>query len=405
MEESIRFQPRAGSGGNPSREPAFGRAAAEKARAFHSSFPGYAPTPLYSLGTLAGALGVGAIHVKDESGRFGLNAFKSLGGSYAVGRYIADRLGVDIGTLGYDRLVSPEVRQALGECTFVTATDGNHGRGVAWTAKVLGQRAVVFMPKGSAPERLENIRALGAEASITEYNYDETVAYAAACAEKNGWVLVQDTSWECYETVPRRIMEGYTTMGSEIVEQLGGETPTHIFLQAGVGAMSGALAEFFADCYGGARPTVTIVEPNAADCIFRTAQANDGALRTVGGSLRTVMAGLACGVPCQLAWDALARYADGFASIPDYVAAEGMRILANPVGGDPRVISGESGAAAFGFAMELLRNDALAGIRDTLALGPASRLLFISTEGATDRENYRRIVWDGRLPVPTRTDA
>ena len=399
MEDGIRFLRRTAKTG-PAAPVVFGCAAAEKARAFHSSFPGYAPTPLLRLDGLAKALGVGAIYVKDESGRFGLNAFKSLGGSYAVGSCAADRLGVDIGALGYDRLVSPEVRSALGELTFVTATDGNHGRGVAWTAKVLGQRAVVFMPKGSSPERLENIRALGAEASVTEYNYDGTVACAAACAEKNGWVLVQDTSWEGYETVPRRIMEGYTTMGSELAEQLGAETPTHVFLQAGVGAMSGALAEFFADLYGPARPLVTIVEPNAADCIFRTAQADDGTLHSVGGSLNTIMAGLACGVPCSLAWDALSRYADAFASIPDPVAAEGMRRLAAPVGGDPRIVSGESGAAAFGFALELLRNDALANERASLGLGPDARLLFLSTEGATDRESYRRIVRDGALPCP-----
>ena len=144
----------------------FGMESAEKALAFHSSFPEYKETPLVSLDDLASHLGVKSIHVKDESFRFSLNAFKVLGGSYSIGSYIAEILGEDISALPYERMVSEEVREKLGDLTFVTATDGNHGRGVAWTANRLGQKSVVFMPKGSAAEILENIQALGAYASL-----------------------------------------------------------------------------------------------------------------------------------------------------------------------------------------------------------------------------------------------
>ncbi|MBR6615062.1 MAG: diaminopropionate ammonia-lyase, partial [Lachnospiraceae bacterium] len=227
----------------------FGRAEAEKARQFHQSFPEYAPTPLVSLDNLSELLGVKSIHVKDESYRFGLNAFKGLGGSYCIGNYVAQKLGMDIEELTYEYLISPEVKEKLGTITFITATDGNHGRGIAWTANRLGQGCVVLMPKGSASERLENIRALGAESWITDVNYDDTVRMAKELAEKNGWVLVQDTAWEGYEEIPTWIMQGYTTMGIEIAEQLAEIRPTHIFLQAGVGAMAGAMTGFFADYY------------------------------------------------------------------------------------------------------------------------------------------------------------
>ena len=187
-------------------------------------------------------------------------------------------------------------------------------------------------------------------------------------------------------------------MALEAVEQLETVKPTHIFLQAGVGAMSGAVTGFFADYYRNAeKPVITIVEPDQADCVYRTARAADGKLHTVDGDMRTIMAGLACGVPCTIGWDVLSKYADCFVSMPDWVAAQGMRILGNPMGDDPKVISGESGASAFGFVTELLRGKSkeLAGLKDQLGITRDSRILCFSTEGDTDRENYRQIVWDG----------
>lgn len=377
----------------------FGPENAKKVRSFHASFPEYTVTPLAKLDNLAKTLGVANVYVKDESYRFGLNAFKVLGGSYTIGNYLAQKLGKDISELPFNVLSSEEVRKQIGEVTFVTATDGNHGRGIAWTANRLGQKSVVYMPKGSALERLNNIKALGADASITDLNYDDAVRLANSNAEKYGWVMVQDTAWEGYEDIPGWIMEGYTTMAAEAVEQLGGVKPTHIFLQAGVGAMSGGITGFFADLYGDEdRPIITIVEPNKADCIYRSAEANDGKPHFVKGDMNTIMAGLACGEPCTIGWNVLRDHADNFVSMPDYVAAEGMRVLGNPLPGDDRVISGESGAATLGFVAEVMRNESLDWLRKQLKLDENSRILCFSTEGDTDKENYRRIVWDGLHP-------
>ena len=375
----------------------FGLEAAKQVRAFHKSFPEYDPTPLVKLSALAKHLDTGAIYVKDESKRFGLNAFKVLGGSHAIGRTIAQKLDMDFSQLGCEQLTSAEIREKLGETTFITATDGNHGRGVAWTAQRLGQKSVVYMPKGTVAERLENIRRLGATADITDMNYDDTVRFCNSLAEKHGWTLVQDTSWEGYEQIPLWIMQGYTTMGLEILEQLQDTRPTHIFLQAGVGAMAGAIAGFFADVYRDNPPIITVVEPHKANCFYKTAEANDGKLHAVGGDLDTIMAGLACGEPCSLGWEILSRTAENFISMPDWVAANGMRILGNPLPGDEKIISGESGASTLGLAAEALQN---AQLRSRLKLDESSRILCISTEGDTDQENYRRILWEGLHAKP-----
>ena len=379
----------------------FSVAEAKKAHDFHAGFAQYSQTPLTSLPGLAKALGVESIQVKDESYRFGLNAFKVLGGSYALGRYIAKTLGENIENLPANRILSDEVREKLGQLTFVTATDGNHGRGVAWTANQLGQKSVVYMPKGSAQERLDNIRAEGADASITDMNYDDAVRLADKHAREYGWVMVQDTAWEGYTDIPLWIMQGYTTMGYEMMSQLE-ERPTHLFLQAGVGSMAGAMAGFFAGLYGENRPKIIIVEPNRADCLFRTAKANDGTLHSVTGDMNTIMAGLACGEPCSIGWKVLESVADGFLSVPESVAADGMRILASPCWGDSPIVSGESGAAAFGAAANILLDQELTDMKQQLGLDAHSRLLFISTEGDTDRENYRNVVWRGKYPGVTR---
>ena len=371
---------------------------AEQAYNFHRSFPEYSQTPLVALEHLATVLDVVGVYVKDESRRFGLNAFKVLGGSYCIGQYIAKRLELTTSGLTYRRLVDVETKNRTGNLTFVTATDGNHGRGVAWTANRLHQNSVVYMPEGSAKERLENIRRLGAEASVTNLNYDDTVRFARDQAERNGWVLIQDTSWDGYEEVPTWIMQGYTTMGVEIVQQLEAVRPTHIFLQAGVGAMAGAMVGFFADYYKETCPIFAIIEPHEANCIFRTAAAMDGTLHNVTGKLNTIMAGLACGEPCSIGWEVLQKYADHFVSVPDTVAAKGMRILGNPLSGDTAVISGESGAVTVGFLAEVMKKEEFCEIRENLKLTSDSRILCISTEGDTDCRNYRKIVWDGKYP-------
>ena len=370
----------------------FGPETAETVRRFHRSFPEYAPTALHQLSSLAEKLGVAEIMVKDESTRFGLNAFKVLGGSYAIGHHIAGMLGIDPALMTRDLLISEDTRKKLGDLTFITATDGNHGRGVAWTAKQLRQHCVVYMPAGTAAERLENIRRLGADASVPGPGYDDCVRLAAKHARENGWVLTQDTSWDGYEEIPLRIMQGYTTMALETAEQLGDTVPTHVFLQAGVGSMAGAVAAFLAARYGQARPKIIVVEPHSADCVYRTAEANDGKPHPVTGPIETIMAGLACGEVCPLAWKILRDHADAFVTIPDSFAMQGMRMLGNPVGTDPVTVSGESGASGFGLALQLLSDPCLRETKDALGINKNSRILCFSTEGATDRENYDRIM-------------
>lgn len=368
---------------------------------FHQSFPEFSRTPLRNLKNLAKHLGVAGIYVKDESYRFGLNAFKVLGGSFAMAKYLAERLGKDMAEMDYNKLTSDEVRTQLGEITFVTATDGNHGRGVAWTAKRLKQKSVVYMPKGSSLTRLANIRAEGAEASIIDGNYDDAVRLAAEKAEKYGWVVVQDTAWAGYEEIPAWIMQGYGTMAAEADEQLaeyGVAKPTHVFTQAGVGSLAGAVQGYFADKYGKERPVGVIVEPELADCLYKSVVANDGNPHAVTGDMPTIMAGLACGEPNTISWEILKDYSQMFFSCPDWVAAKGMRLLGNPLAGDDKVISGESGAAPTGLLAELLLSPELAAAKEKLGLNEKSQILLLSTEGDTDPDQYRSIVWDGKYP-------
>lgn len=370
----------------------------KKVLAYHQSFPAYTKTPLAELKALAGELGIKNFYVKDESYRFGLNAFKVLGGSYSMGRYIAEEIGLSLDELSYEKLTSKEVKEKLGDKTFVSATDGNHGRGVAWTARELQQKSVIFMPKGSAQERLENIRAAGAEASITDMNYDDCVRLAEKNAQEKGWIVVQDTAWEGYEKIPRWIMQGYASMALEAIEQLGDVVPTHVFLQAGVGSMAGGVAGLIANYYGDKKPQIIVVEPNKADCIYKTAEAKDGKLHFVTGDMDTIMAGLACGEPNAIGWNVLRETAEYAISCPDWTAAEGMRVLGNPLGEDPKVISGESGACTPGFVSTVLRRQDLAWLKEELGLNEDSVVLCFSTEGDTDRKNYREIVWDGKYP-------
>jgi diaminopropionate ammonia-lyase len=375
---------------------------AEKVQRFHESFPQYQRTPLAELKGLADALGVETIFVKDESYRFGLNAFKVLGGSYALGQIIAERLNLPSDQIDYETIVSEKTKAQLGDLTFVTATDGNHGRGIAWTAAALNQKSVVYMPKGSSLERLHNIQKTGAFAEITDMNYDDAVRLSEQMAEKHGWILVQDTAWEGYDKIPSWIMQGYMTMAHEADQQMKAskkDKPTHLFLQAGVGSMAAAVQGYFTNLYGAERPITIIVEPNKADCLYRTALANDGKLHHVTEEMDTIMAGLACGEPSTIGWEILKDTVDAFVSCTDNVAAKGMRILGNPAGTDQRVVSGESGAVGVGLLAELMTKPELAGIRDQLELNKNSRVLFFSTEGDTDQTSYRCIVWDGAYPT------
>ena len=371
----------------------------ERAYRFHRSFPQYDITPLANLTGMAHTLGLGALCVKDESYRFGLNAFKVLGGSYAMARYIAGELHRDVESVDYAYLTSDRLRREFGQATFFTATDGNHGRGVAWAARQLGQKAVVHMPKGSVRARFDNIAREGAQVTIEDVNYDDCVRIAAReAAQTPHGVVVQDTAWAGYEDIPGYIMQGYGTMAHEAAdqfEQAAGGAPTHVFVQAGVGSLAAAVQGYLQNRYAAKPPVVTVVEASAADCLYRGAAAGDGSPRVVEGDLSTIMAGLACGEPNTIGWDILRNHTAFFLSCPDWVSAKGMRMLGAPLKGDAQVISGESGAVGMGVIAALMLDPAYAALRARMGLGADSRVLLFSTEGDTDPENYRRIVWDG----------
>ena len=336
----------------------------KKANEFHRSFPQYSVTPLQNLSSLAKYLGVKNIFCKDESYRFGLNAFKVLGGSYAMGRYIAKELGRDISELPYNVLSSDKLREEFGQATFFTATDGNHGRGVAWAAN-----------------RLDCVRMAAAEAAKTEHG-----------------IIVQDTAWDGYEEIPSWIMQGYGTLVLEADQQLkemGVERPTHVFVQAGVGSLAGAVVGYFAHKYKDNPPVMAVCEASAADCLYRSAVAKTGNLVNVTGDLQTIMAGLACGEGNTIGWDILKNHVDVFASCPDWMSAKATRIYANPLGDDPHVVSGESGSVPLGFCFTALHDEDAKDLKEALKLDENSVVLVISTEGDTDPVRYREIVWDG----------
>ncbi|WP_054178921.1 diaminopropionate ammonia-lyase [Trabulsiella odontotermitis] len=381
---------------NGETSPLFSRRQAQQARHFHQKITGYQPTPLYALKDLSALLGVKNILVKDESQRFGLNAFKMLGGSYAIARLLCEKYQLNINDFSFDT-IKTTIKEKM---TFATTTDGNHGRGVAWAAKQLGQNAVVYMPKGSAQERVDAILKLGAECIVTDMNYDDTVRYTMKVAQENGWEVVQDTAWEGYTKIPTWIMQGYATLADEAVEQMtsmGISRPTHVFLQAGVGAMAGGVLGYLVDVYGASNLHSVVVEPELADCIYRSGV--KGQIVNVGGDMATIMAGLACGEPNPLGWEVLRNCATQFISCQDAVAALGMRVLGNPLGHDPRVISGESGAVGTGILAAIHYHPQRDALMQKLGLDRDSVVLVISTEGDTDAKHYREVVWEGKHPA------
>ena len=370
----------------------------EKAISFHRSFPQYTVTPLTRLSGLADYLGLKRVYVKDESYRFGLNAFKVLGGSYAIARCIADELGKDVSEVPYDVLTSDKLREEFGQATFFTATDGNHGRGVAWAANKLGQKCVVRMPKGTTQTRLENIAKENATVTIEELNYDDCVRMAAKeAAETTRGIMVQDTAWEGYEKIPTWIMQGYGTLAMEADKQLeeDGCRPTHIFIQAGVGSLAGGVIGYFSNRFKENPPIMVVAEANAADCLYRSAMHGDGNRVDVTGDMLTIMAGLACGEANTVSWDILRNHASAFVSCPDWVSANGTRIYGSPLRGDKQVISGESGSVTMGLLHAIMTRPEYKDLKEALKLDENSEVLLVSTEGDTDPDRYHEITWEG----------
>lgn len=372
----------------PKRAEILGAKALDDARREITSWPGYAATPLHRLDGLARALHVGAIQYKDEGGRFGLGSFKALGGAYAVGRLLIGRVSRRAGTPVTTReLAAGAFRELVRDVTVTCATDGNHGRSVAWGAQMFGCQCVIYIHATVSEGRKAAIERYGAQVVRTSGNYDDAVHQADADAKKFGRHIISDTSYEGYMDVPRDVMQGYAIMAEEAIEQFGGRSPTHVFLQGGVGGMAAAVCSYLWERFGADRPLIVVVEPDKADCLLRSARA--GHPVAVHGDLDTIMAGLACGEVSLLAWDILREGADAFAAVNDQAAIDCMRLLAAAPFGDPRVVAGESAVAGLAGFIGSATEDKL---RDALRIDSDSRVLLFGTEGDTDPDLYRSIV-------------
>ena len=356
------------------------------------AWPAYTPSPLHRLSGQARRLGLREIFYKDESARFGLGSFKALGGAYAVYTLLREKLQLSDGSLLW---TDQETRKSAKAITVCCATDGNHGRSVAWGAELFGASCVIFVHETVSQSRCEAIAAFGAKVSRVKGNYDDSVREAQRQAEANRWYVVSDTSYEGYTDIPCKVMHGYGLMAQEICDQLP-EAPSHVIVQAGVGALAASLCAYFWYHWGAKRPRFILVEPMLADCYFQSMRA--GHPVAVTGSLQTIMAGLACGEVSPIAWQILSRAADDACVVCEDDVREAMRSLHRGEGDDSSVISGETGAA--GLAL-LQAGQAMPHLAQALGLDARSRVLIIGSEGNTDPEIYRTII---QQPPQPRTD-
>jgi diaminopropionate ammonia-lyase len=356
-----------------------------RAREEITSWPGYAPTPLISLPDVAQEARVAAVYWKDEAGRFGLGSFKALGGAYAVMRLLTVELskrGIANAVTSAE-LLEGRYREATAGITVTCATDGNHGRSVAWGAQRFGARCVIFVHETVSQGRRDAIAAYGAEIRVVPGTYDDAVRAAQRTAEKEGWFVVSDTSYAGYTEVPRDVMQGYRLMAEEAAAQLA-TAPSHVFIQGGVGGLAAAVSVQMRASYGAAVPHLVVAEPDQAACLLASAEAGEPV--AIEGELDTLMAGLACGEPSLLAWQELERAAFAFMAVPDQAAVDCMRLLARR---ESRVVAGESAVAGLA-ALLLAARDPFG--RTALGLTEASQVLLFGTEGATDPVLYARLV-------------
>jgi len=363
---------------------------------FHRSLPGYEATPLRELPDLAFRLGLGAIFVKDESKRFGIKAFKALGASYAMYRFLKKQWQGRFTTSFTPASFQDAAALAkLGSFTFCAATDGNHGRAVAWTAKKLGQKAVIYMPADSVTARVENIRGEGAEVVLVGGTFDDCVKRCAADAAANNWQAISDTAYPGYREIPGWILLGYTSIFAELEgllhrpEKAGVDA---VILPAGVGGLAAAGAFYYSKRYGAKRPVLIGVEPVSSDCFLESVRFGKGEALPTRGKQTSIMAGLNCGVPSPLAWPIVRDAIPFFLAVGDEYAKQAMRRYYRPLGMDPRVISGESGASGLAALLALTGSEKLASVRSKLPLGRDSRVLLLNTEGDTNPINFQKIV-------------
>ncbi len=360
------------------------------ARAEITAWPGYAPTPLVSLPALAERIGIAGIFYKDEGPRFGLGSFKALGGAYAalrvLQREIARRTGKDV---SLEAIRQGQYAADCADITLVSATDGNHGRSLAWGCQRYGAPCRIYIHAEVSEGRAQAMRDLGAEVIRITGDYDASVALAKREAAENGWFVVSDTSWPGYSQPPRDVMAGYGVMTQEICDAMP-EAPTHVFLQGGVGGLAAGVAASLRQHWGERAPRVIIVEPELAACLFESAKA--GKATTVALHAETIMAGLSCGEPSELAWAILEEEAGDYMTIPDALVAPTVRLLARPLDGDTAIEVGESAVAGMA-ALIAARTDADLSAR--LGLDAGSRVLLIGSEGVTDPAIFSTIM-EGR---------
>lgn len=359
----------------------------------HRSLPEYEPTPLICLPDLAKNLGIKQLYIKDESFRFGLKAFKALGSTYAIYRmindYIREQNGPEVTANNFysNSFLRPN------EFTFCTATDGNHGRAVAWAARKLRQKSVIYMPGNSVMARIENIESEGAKVIVVDGNYDKAVRLAADDAKNNGWQIVSDTSWSGYEKIPRYIMAGFLTMFREIHQELEEAVDIDaVFIQAGVGALAASASWFYNREYDLSNPKLISIEPTNAACLLESIKSLDGIPVSFNNDQNSIMAGLNCGTPSPAAWPFIKTGFDLFMSVSDEYCIDAMQKYYNPTGKDRQIVSGESGAAGLAGLMALFNHEPSETIRSKLGLGDESTILLINTEGDTDPVAFDTLV-------------
>jgi len=349
---------------------------------------GYEQTPLIPMNSLAARTGVTGIYCKDESPRFGLGSFKSLGGAYAVSVFLMKHLQEQLGKpVALADLTSNQYEKHLQQITVTCATDGNHGRSVAWGAQQFGCTCIIYIHSDVSEGRKSAIEQYGAQVIRIDGNYDDSVRIAAEEATKNNRIVVSDTSYPGYMDIPSDVMRGYTVLADEALDQMGDVLPTHVFLQGGVGGFAAAITRRIRDRCTTAQPRIVVVEPDQAACIYESIKTGEPV--AVHGDLATVMAGLACGEVSLIAFNTLLKEIDDVLVIPDETAISTMQFLAKGSAGDAPFVSGESGVT--GLAGFMLAN-ATPSLRSTLELDENSRILVISTEGATDPAVYESLV-------------
>ena len=347
-----------------------------------TSWDNYQPTPLHSFDDIAQETGVSSVFYKDENTRFNLKSFKALGGAYAVANLLIKKLKDEGIKANSSDLILGTYKDYTSKLTVCCATDGNHGRSVAWGAQQFGCNCEIYIHQNVSPGREKAIAKYGALVNRIDGNYDESVRIAAEVAELNGYTVVSDTSYEGYTDIPKDVMQGYTVMVDEAMKQMN-VTPTHVFLQGGVGGFPSAVVSFLQeslDC----PPIFVVVEPVNADCLFQSAV--NGEPTPVHGDLDTIMAGLACGEVSVLAWSILESHVTHFMSITDESVPKAMQLLANR---KTPIVAGES--AITGLAGYLIAcNDS--DLKSKLMINENSKVLFFGTEGDTDEEMYEQLV-------------